>query len=155
PAGLLALLYGALDVVLWHVLGARRGHCGPEPRVHGGVRQAQLCSRGDFAAELGEKLGAFLVLGAFAELDVLEFRMASHRKSFWLPALRIWCRLYGRFGAKSIGAGSQSPLCRSVSEALTLTIRQETFGPFSLLKGAVMSGTTTESATGAERTPTL
>ena len=90
PAGLKALLDGPLDIVLWHVHGARRRDRGPEPRVHGGVRHAHLRRGGDFAAELGEELGSLLVLGAFAELDVFELRMASHSsKSYWLPALSM------------------------------------------------------------------
>ena len=54
----------------------------------GGVGHAHLGRRGDLAGELGEQLGALLVLRPFAELDVLEFRMAGHRPaSYWLAAL--------------------------------------------------------------------
>ena len=52
------LLDGALDVVLGHVLGARREDRGAQARIERRVRQAELGGTGDFAGELGEQLGA-------------------------------------------------------------------------------------------------
>ncbi len=78
---LLALLDRPLDIVLRHVHRARRLDRASQPRIHRRVWQAELCGGRDLASELGEQLGALLVLGAFAELDVLELGMARHGAS--------------------------------------------------------------------------
>src|SRR5262249_18316978 len=54
-ASLLALLDRALDIVLWHVLGARRLDRASEPRIHGGGREGHRRRRGGFAGALWEE----------------------------------------------------------------------------------------------------
>jgi hypothetical protein len=58
---------------------ARGQHGGAQPRVRGGIREAGAGGGGQFADDLGEDLGALLVLRALAVHDVFELRMASHR----------------------------------------------------------------------------
>src|SRR6185369_1575441 len=50
------LLDGALDIVLRHVLLARRDDGGAQARVHVGVGRAQLGRDGDFPRQLAEQL---------------------------------------------------------------------------------------------------
>ena len=73
---------GALDIVPGHGFGAGVGDGQAEARVCGRVGDAALGRDGDVAGKLGEQLGALLVLRAFAELDVLEFRVAGHGVRF-------------------------------------------------------------------------
>ncbi len=74
----LALLDRALDIVLGHRLRLGGEDRGAQARIVVGVRQARFRRHGDLAAELGEELGALLVLLALAEHDVLELGMAGH-----------------------------------------------------------------------------
>jgi len=72
------LLDGAVDIVLGHVLRARRQYRGPQAWVHGGIGQAQLGRDRDLARELAEQLGFHLILPPLAVHDVLELGMAGH-----------------------------------------------------------------------------
>src|SRR5262249_57021231 len=76
-ASLLALLDRALDIVLWHVLGARRLDRASEPRIHGGVPQGHLRRGGGFPGGPGGELGALCVLGALAGFDAFVLSMAA------------------------------------------------------------------------------
>ena len=76
--GARGLLDGALDIVLGHVLRARRLDGEAQARVHLGIGHAVLGGDRDLARELGEQLGPGRVLAALAVHDVLELRMAGH-----------------------------------------------------------------------------
>src|SRR5688572_15002871 len=78
----LALLDGALDHVLGHALRLGREDGGAEARIVIGIGQALLGGDRDFAAQLGEQLGALGILLALAEHDVLELGMAGHSGLF-------------------------------------------------------------------------
>ena len=81
PGGVAArrLLHGALDIVLRHVLGARRLDGEAQARIEGGVRLADLRRDRDLAGELREELGAHGVLLALAMHDILELGMTGHQ----------------------------------------------------------------------------
>ena len=79
PAG--RLLDRAIDVVLRHVLRARRQHGGAQARVHRRVGHAQAGGDGDLARQLAEQLGLRRILPPLAVHDVLELRMSSHDPS--------------------------------------------------------------------------
>ena len=68
----------ALDIVLRHVFFARGHDRRAQPCVERRVRQALLGRHRDFAGELGEELGALLILAPLAEHDVLELGMTGH-----------------------------------------------------------------------------
>ena len=73
-----ALLDGALDVVLGHVLGPGRQDRGAQARVHVRIGHAHLGRDRDFAGELGEELRPDGVDAALAVHDVLELGMSGH-----------------------------------------------------------------------------
>ena len=79
--GALRLLDGAVDVVLRHVLGARRKHRRAQARIECRVGQTELGRNGDFPRKLAEQLGARLILAPLAVHDVLELGMTCHRKT--------------------------------------------------------------------------
>src|SRR6185437_14202799 len=66
----------ALDGVLRHVRFFGGDDGGAQPRIGGDVGQAGAGSRGQLADDLGEDLGALLILRALAVHDVLELGMA-------------------------------------------------------------------------------
>src|SRR5262249_40257881 len=72
------LLDGAIDIVLRHILRARRDHRRPQPRVHGRIGHAELGGDCDLARELAEQLGFRRILPPLAVHDVLELGMAGH-----------------------------------------------------------------------------
>ena len=66
-------LNSAVDVFLWHVLGASLLDREPEAHVGVWVRESTPGRNGDFASELGEKLTALGVIGALGAFDRCPF----------------------------------------------------------------------------------
>src|SRR5262245_49963914 len=79
--GALRLLDCAVNVIFRHVLGPRREHGGPEPRIECRVRQAELGRYRYFTCKFAEQLGARLILAALAMHNVLELGMTSHKEN--------------------------------------------------------------------------
>ena len=75
------LLDGALDIVLRHVLLARRDDGRAQPRIHGRVRGSELGRHRDFPRQLAEQFRLLGILLALAVHDVLELGMAGHAGS--------------------------------------------------------------------------
>ena len=77
----------------------RRGQDrGAQARIVAGIGQPVLGGDGDLARQLGEQLGAHLILAPLAVHDVLELGMAGHVKSWgssWSGRAR-WTRLSKR-----------------------------------------------------------
>src|SRR5206468_10797118 len=73
-----ALLDGALDVVLRHVLGLGGVDGGAEAGIAGGVAAALLGGDGDLADHLGEGGAALLVRDGLLPLDLFPLAMAGH-----------------------------------------------------------------------------
>jgi hypothetical protein len=80
------LVDGALDVVLGHGLGLGRDDRGAQPRIVRRVRHAEPRGHRDFAAELGEQLGALLIGAPLLVHDVLELGMTGHAGEIRLQA---------------------------------------------------------------------
>jgi len=74
----LALVDGALDIVLRHRDALGVGDREAQARVHRRVRPAHLGGDRDLLGEAREEHGALLVLLALAVLDVRPFAMAGH-----------------------------------------------------------------------------
>jgi hypothetical protein len=93
--GALRLLDGTVDIVLRHVLGARRKDRRTQARIECRIRETELGRDGDFTRELAEQLGARLILAPLAVHDVLELGMTCHRKT------RRLCRDAGGYIGRS------------------------------------------------------
>jgi hypothetical protein len=72
------LLDGAFDIILGHGFRLGGDDRGAKARIVSGVRQPSLGGDGDFAGQLGEELGALLILAPLAEHDIFELTVTGH-----------------------------------------------------------------------------